>query len=46
MCELGFVGLSTPAEMEKILQESRDSVREAKIQLVMLDQSMVTRYEF
>jgi len=35
-------GLSTPAEMEKILQESRDSVREAKIQLVMLDQSMVT----
>ena len=36
-------GMSTPAEMEIVLQESRDSVREAKIQLVMLDQSMVTR---
>lgn len=37
-------GLSIPPEMEQILQESRDSVREAKIQLVMLDQGMVTRY--
>lgn len=36
-------GLTIPREMEQILQESRDSVREAKIQLVMLDQRMVTR---
>jgi hypothetical protein len=41
---ISYIGMSVPPEMEMILQESRDSVREAKIQLVMLDQSMVTRY--